>query len=121
MDNPFDEKYYGDDNREAVKVSRKAQEIEKEDYFETVDPKQARKYELKSSQSLTLGILSIVTCTFWYLFIPAGVMAIVFGHRGYSESGRKTAKAGFILGIIGLALGLIIHLPIIGLFLGYNF
>jgi hypothetical protein len=117
MENPFDEQY-GDEVKETVKVTKKAKEIEKEeDFFEAVDPKLARKHELKSSLALTLGIISVVTCTFWYLFIPTGIIAIVFGHHSYVESGHKSAKAGFVLGIIGLALGLVIYLPLIGLLL----
>ena len=99
----------------SLKVTKKAREIENEEnYFETIDPIMARKYKIKSSASLTLGIISIVASTFWYLFIPSGVLAIVFGVRSFRDSGYKRAHAGFILGIIGLSIGLLIHLPLVG-------
>lgn len=117
MEDPFNEKYYKTE-REAVKVSKRAKAIEsRENYFDALDPTLERKYQLKSTSALTCGIISIVTCTFWYLFIPAGIIAIIFGHHGYAKAGYKTAKAGFILGIIGLSLGVMVHIPLIGLLL----
>ena len=63
--------------------------------------------------SLVLGILAVIPC-FWSCMI-FGVLAVVFGQLGKSDiaksGGAKTgagmAKWGFILGIIGLALGVL--------------
>ena len=54
--------------------------------------------------SLVLGIISIVTCWFWYITLPAGVLAIIFGVKSAQKTGSKLGKAGMITGIIGLAL-----------------
>lgn len=66
--------------------------------------------------SLVLGILACVTFCIWWLAIPLGAVAIVLGvvakgkvARGES-SGAGMAKAGLILGIIGVVLSLIITL-----------
>ena len=71
--------------------------------------------------SLTLGIISIVFSLFWYISIPTGVLAIVFGRKGIKSVGSKLAKAGFILGIVGLSLFAFIYLSIICILLIQNF
>lgn len=35
--------------------------------------------------SLTLGIVSIVLSTFWYISLPAGILAIVFGAKSIKK------------------------------------
>lgn len=54
--------------------------------------------------ALTLGIISILTSWFWYLTMPAGILAIIFGGKSAKRSGSMAAKAGIVLGIIGLSL-----------------
>lgn len=54
--------------------------------------------------SLVLGIISIVTALFWYVTLPAGIIAIVFGVKSARRTGSKMGKAGLITGIIGLSL-----------------
>ena len=54
--------------------------------------------------SLVLGIISIVTALFWYIALPTGILAIVFGVKSSKKTGSKIGKAGLITGIIGLAL-----------------
>ena len=54
--------------------------------------------------SLVLGIISIVTCWFWYITLPTGILAIIFGVKSAKKTGSKLGKAGMITGIIGLAL-----------------
>ena len=73
--------------------------------------------ELKKKSSLgvaalVLGILSIVFAAFWYISLPAGILAIIFGREGIKKVGSKLAKAGFILGIIGLALFVLIYISL---------
>ena len=62
--------------------------------------------------SLTLGIVSIVLSTFWYISLPAGILAIVFGAKSIKKMGSKLGKAGMILGIIGLSILLLIYVSI---------
>lgn len=56
------------------------------------------------SASLTLGIVSIVLALFWYISIPTGVLAIIFGKKSCNRLGSKLGKAGLITGIVGLSL-----------------
>ena len=63
-----------------------------------------RKRSGLSVASLTLGIISIVLFGFWYVAMPAGVLALVFGVRGAKKTGSKLAKAGIITAIVGLSL-----------------
>lgn len=63
--------------------------------------------------SLVLGIISIVTALFWYITIPTGILAIVFGVKSTKKVGSKMGKAGLITGIIGLALWAFIYISII--------
>lgn len=78
--------------------------------------------ELKSKSSLgaaslTLGIISIVCAIFWYVSLPTGILAIVFGKKAISRVGSKLGKAGLITGIIGLSLFVFIYLSIIAVML----
>ena len=54
--------------------------------------------------SLVLGIISIVTALFWYISLPTGIIAIIFGVKSVKKLGSKMGKAGLITGIIGLSL-----------------
>ena len=67
--------------------------------------------------SLTLGIVSIVLSTFWYISLPAGILARVFGAKSIKKMGTKLGKAGMILGIIGLSILLLIYVSITAIIL----
>ena len=62
--------------------------------------------------SLVLGIISILTALFWYMSIPSGILAIVFGIKSYKKMGSKLGLAGMITGIVGLALSLLIYITL---------
>jgi hypothetical protein len=63
--------------------------------------------------SMVLGIVSLLFCI-WYVAIPCGILAIVFGiiagnkAKAGEGGGAGMAKAGFIMGCIGLAIDIII-------------
>jgi len=63
--------------------------------------------------SMVLGIVSLLFCI-WYIAIPCGILAIVFGIIAGNKAktgeggGAGMAKAGFIMGCIGLAIDIII-------------
>jgi len=70
----------------------------------------------KSTASLVLGILSIVTCCCYGIIgLPLGIIALVLGNKAikmfnenpeiYTSVGN--AKAGRVLGIIGIVFNLI--------------
>lgn len=63
--------------------------------------------------SLVLGIISTISALFWYVTVPTGILAIVFGVKGIKSVGSKVGKAGMILGIVGLSLFILIYIGII--------
>ena len=63
--------------------------------------------------SLVLGIISIVTILFWYMSIPTGILAIVFGAKSYKRNGKKLGLAGLITGIVGLSLCVLLYITIV--------
>lgn len=58
--------------------------------------------------SLVLGIVAIVFFCLWYLSIPCGILAIIFGILGIKSTGKGMAIAGLITGAIGLVVSIII-------------
>lgn len=62
--------------------------------------------------SLVLGIISIITVAFWYITLPAGILAIIFGVKAIKRTGSKVGKAGLITGIIGLSLFAFIYISL---------
>ncbi len=63
--------------------------------------------------SLVLGIISICTCIFYYISLPTGILAIIFGAIGTHKTGSKIAKAGLITGIIGVCLCIFLYISMI--------
>lgn len=63
--------------------------------------------------SLVLGIISIVSAMFWYITLPCGILAVVFGVKTIKRFGSKLGKAGMITGIVGLALFAFIYISLI--------
>lgn len=73
-----------------------------------------------SIAALVLGIVAIVLCCIWYISIPCGILAIVFGILGIKSSKRGMSIAGLVTGAIGLIVAIIIFfaLVIIGMAVG---
>ena len=71
--------------------------------------------------SLVLGIISLVTVLFWYITLPTGIMAIVFGVKSIKKMGSKLGKAGMVTGIIGLSIFAFIYISITMLIILDNF
>ena len=68
----------------------------------------------KAIAALVLGIAGIIIPCVW---IVCSTLAIVFGHQGRQDVGRDPtlggggmATAGFVLGIVGLALGVFVQM-----------
>ncbi len=60
--------------------------------------------------SLVLGIISLISGFFYYISLPAGILAIIFGTISIRKTGSKMAKAGLILGIIGISICLFLYI-----------
>lgn len=70
--------------------------------------------------ALVLGIIAIVLCCIWYVSIPCGILAIIFGILGIKSSKKGMSIAGLVTGAIGLIVSIIIFfaLVIIGMAVG---
>ena len=84
----------------------------------------AKAYDRKHSSchiaGFVLGIISMLSTFFWYIAIPSGILAIVFGVKSSRATASKLGKAGLILGIIGLAACLFVYISMLFLtFLSY--
>lgn len=70
--------------------------------------------------SLVLGIISIVFSAFWYLSIPSGILALIFGVKSVKRFNSKIGKAGLITGIIGLSICAFLYITFILLLIVNN-
>ena len=62
--------------------------------------------------SMVLGIVALVLFCVWYLSIPCGILAIIFGILSLKSTGKGMAIAGLITGGIGLAIAFIIFMAL---------
>ena len=88
------------DEKDVKKIMREEKYIEKAD---------ARRHSSMHIASFVLGIISILGQLFWFISLPCGVLAIVFGARSVHKTASKLGKAGLILGIIGIAITIFIY------------
>ena len=70
--------------------------------------------------ALVLGIISILSALFYYISLPAGILAIVLGALSIRKIGSKTGKAGMITGIVGVSLCAFIYISMIIIILTAN-
>lgn len=76
-----------------------------------------KKYSTMHVASLVLGIISIASCWFWYITLPTGILAIIFGVKSAKKTGSKMAKAGMVTGIVGLTLFAFSYIGLIAIIL----
>ena len=91
-------------------------ELEKVEEAKTIEQEPVDNRKGLSISSMVLGICSIVFCSHFFISVACGVLAIIFGLKGKKRAGVKMATAGFITGIIGLCLEVV--LLVIGIILG---
>ena len=65
--------------------------------------------------SLVLGIISIITVLFWYMSLPTGILAIIFGVKSARKTGSNIGKAGMVTGIVGISISAFIYMSIIAI------
>lgn len=70
--------------------------------------------------SMVLGIVALVFFCIWYVSIPCGILAIIFGILGIKTIHKGMAIAGLITGFIGLVIStlIVILLFIFGITVG---
>ncbi|MDY3889296.1 MAG: hypothetical protein SOZ17_08825 [Agathobacter sp.] len=68
----------------------------------------SEKFEIAA---LTLGIISVLSCTCLYASIPCGALAILFAllSKGGTKSMSSKAVTGLTLGVIGLGMTFIFY------------
>ena len=76
--------------------------------FACANIKYAQGGDYMATASMVLGILSLVTCASYSIgaFILE-VLAIVFGQVAKNSDKPKQARAGFIMGLIGICVTLV--------------
>lgn len=63
----------------------------------------------KAVAALILGVVSVALCLYWFIALPAGIVAIVLGLQARKQGvAPGMALAGLITGIVGTAFALII-------------
>lgn len=72
----------------------------------TEEPKKDRKGFCITS--MVLGIIAMVFFCLWYLSIPCGILAIIFGILGVKSTNKGMAIAGIVTGAIGLVISIFI-------------
>lgn len=72
-----------------------------------------RRHSSSHIAAFVLGIISALSTLFWYIALPTGILAIIFGVKSSRATGSKLGKAGMILGIIGLASCVFMYVSII--------
>lgn len=71
-----------------------------------------KKKSVMGIAALVLGIISVITTLFWYITIPTGTLAIVFGAKSAKKTNSKLGKAGLVLGIIGISVFAFIYISL---------
>ncbi|MBQ6321088.1 DUF4190 domain-containing protein [Candidatus Saccharibacteria bacterium] len=87
-----------------------------EKYAKMLDYNQKKELRKKSSghiASFVLGLFAVLGVLFWYVSLPCGILAIVLGAKSARRTGSKLAKAGLILGIIGLVISLFLYVTVL--------
>lgn len=99
-----------EDKKEVVEVEKvsntenERREVAQEKVAE--EPKKEKKGFCIAS--MVLGIVALVFFCIWYISIPCGILAIVFGILGVKTIHKGMAIAGLITGSIGLVISMII-------------
>lgn len=101
-----------EEKKEIIEVNN-TEEAKKETTAKVVEePKKEKKGFCIAS--LVLGIVALVFFCLWYISIPCGILAIIFGILGIKTVNKGMAIAGLITGSIGLVISVLI---IIALFI----
>ena len=92
----------------VVKEEQPVQKQENVNNNNTTANQQQKDKKGFSIAALVLGIVAIVLCCVWYISIPCGILAIVFGTIGLRSSKRGMSISGIVTGIIGIIISIFI-------------
>lgn len=99
-----------EEKKEIVEVEKvnNTEETEREEAQAkgTEEPKKEKKGFCIAS--LVLGIVALVFFCLWYISIPCGILAVIFGILGIKTINKGMAMAGLITGAIGLVISTLI-------------
>ncbi len=89
-------------------------EEEKKEVIEVQTVQESEKEKSKKEKkglciaSMVLGIVALVFFCIWYISIPCGILAVIFGIIGIKTINKGMAIAGLITGAIGLVVSILI-------------
>lgn len=63
-----------------------------------------KNYKVMPVASFVMGIIAIVSFLFYYISIPASILAIIFGVKSRKETGSKLSMTAVILGIVAISM-----------------
>lgn len=107
-------------NEPTSKIDSKTEEKKEGSKVEVIREEPGKDKKGFAIAALVLGIIAIVLCCIWYVSIPCGILAIIFGILGIKSSKKGMSIAGLVTGAIGLIVSIIIFfaLVIIGMAVG---
>ena len=77
------------------------------------EKREARQHSGMHIAAFVLGIWAVLGNLFWYISLPCGILAIVFGAKSARALASKLGKTGMILGIVGLSLTIFVYVSIV--------
>lgn len=113
---------------EKVNDTENTKDMKKETTQEKEDTQTKKVQEPKKDRkgfciaSMVLGIVALVFFCIWYISIPCGILAIIFGILGVKSTNKGMAIAGLVTGSIGLIITtfIIIMIFIFGIAVGIS-
>lgn len=96
------EKIEDTQNNENIENTKK----EETTYKKVEEPKKEKKGFCIAS--MVLGIIALICFCIWYISIPCGILAVIFGILGLKGVNKGMAIAGLITGGIGLVVSSLI-------------
>ena len=101
-----------EENKEFIEIEKVDNNINKEiQENQTNNVENTEKQKDKKGMAIAgmvLGIVTIVLCFIFYISIPCGILAIIFGAMSLKSTNRWMALAGVITGIVGIILTIVI-------------
>ena len=86
------------------------------DYQSGSADRQEQRNSGKSVAAMVLGIVGLLFSAFFIVSLPCAIIAMIFGRSEDKERPNGMAKAGFIMGLIGIILTVLILILYIALF-----